>query len=83
MDFVEEPLKNCRGDPIVTDKAFIKISDLVPEITEMREKFFDNLGKKKERILNEASEADQDLLEDSLITLDGRLKQHYSLKGKI
>ena len=33
--------------------------------------------------MKEANEADQDLLEDSLITLDGRLKQHYSLKGKI
>ena len=52
-------------------------------MTDLREKFFDNLGKKKVRVLDEAENADQELLEDSLITLDSRLKEHYSLKGKI
>lgn len=59
---MEVPLKDCRGKNIVTDEAFIKISQLVPELTELREKFFENLGKKKMRVQKEAEESDENLL---------------------
>ena len=59
------------------------MSDLIPELTELREKLFYSVGKKKERIIEESEELDEEMLDESLTNLNNRLKAHYSVKGTI
>lgn len=52
-------------------------------LEKLRTKIFDGVSAKKSRIIEESEKIDEEMLEESLINLDNRLKAHYSLKGTI
>ncbi len=53
------------------------------ELGILRDNYFARLGEKKARVLKEAEELDNAFVEQSLTNLDERLREHYSLKGKL
>lgn len=44
-------------------KSFIRIDELIPYLKSLRQKLFDKISEKKQRIINESEEADEEMLE--------------------
>jgi hypothetical protein len=58
-----------------------KVSEIASLLLTFREKIFDNITVKKNRILQEAGKKDEQIMEESLTMLDERLRKHFSIKG--
>ena len=71
------------GEPAVTKQAFLRIKNLSQFVLKLRANYFENIGVKSNRIQEEAKDSDNDMIEESLTNLDQRLKEHYSMKGKL
>ena len=78
-----EPLTNSIGQKITTSTTIFKVKEVAQLLLTLRDKIFENVGVKKTRILHEAGQNDEEMMEESLEMLDTRLKRHYSLKGEL
>jgi hypothetical protein len=67
----------------VNKKALVSAKEMAVELGILRDNYFARLGEKKARVLQEAEELDNAFVEQSLTNLDERLREHYSLKGKL
>jgi hypothetical protein len=77
------PILDTEGQPVTTKLTIFKVSEIATYLLTLRDKIFDNLTAKKNRIFEQAANLDEQTMEESLTMLDERLKRHFSLKGEL
>lgn len=68
---------------MVSTNVTFPVEYLASKLTEARDRIFSRVLELRTSLLGKASDSDKEFLEESLETLDERLKEHYSLKGKL